>query len=74
MPGLGAEFLTEADTAFGRALDFPEAWGRLDEEFRHCNLRRFPYTVIYSLEPDDELLVISVFHQHREPLSWKRNL
>jgi toxin ParE2 len=74
VPGLGAEFLTEAETAFNRALDFPEAWCRMDEDFRHCNLRRFPYTVIYSIESADELLVVSVFHQHRKPLSWKRNI
>ena len=74
VPGLGADFITEADEAISRILDFPEAWGRISEMHRHCNLRRFPYTIIDSIEPADEILIVSVFHQHREPLSWKRNL
>ena len=50
VPGLGADFLSEVDRAIDLILGFPEAWGEISENFRHCNLRRFPYTVIYTLE------------------------
>ena len=46
VPGLGGDFIVEADEAISRILDFPEAWGRISENHRHCNFRRFPYTIV----------------------------
>jgi plasmid stabilization system protein ParE len=72
--GLGGDFLMELDAAIDRILRFPDAWGRLSEDYRHCSLRRFPYAIIYARDSDQEILVVSIFHQSREPLSWNRNL
>lgn len=44
--GLGADFIDEVNAAVDRILAFPDAWGRLSANYRHCNLRRFPYTII----------------------------
>ncbi len=74
VPGLGADFIDELDAAITLILQFPEAWGRISKGYRHCNLRRFPYTVIYSIESAEAVLIVSVFHQSRAPFSWKRNL
>lgn len=74
VPGLGADFIHEVDRSIDLILGFPEAWGRLSEEFRHCNLRRFPCTLVYTVEKNGGILIVSVFHQSREPLSWRRNL
>lgn len=73
-PGLGAEFLKEVDAGTGRILQFPEAWSNLSEGCRRCSLRRFPFTIIYALRDDGEILIVSVFHQSREPRSWRQNL
>jgi plasmid stabilization system protein ParE len=70
--GLGADFLDEVDATIDRMLQFPEAWGRLGEEFRKCHLRRFPYSIIYSVQSDQEIVIVSVFHQSREPRSSRR--
>jgi len=73
--GLGADFLDELDAAIHRILEFPEAWGRLGPNHRRCNLRRFPFSIIYQMQPGQDLVVIvSVFHQSREPRSWLDNL
>lgn len=74
VPGLGVDYLEKVDAAIQRILRFPEAWGVISGPFRHCSLRRFPYTIIYTLPAKREILIISVFHQSREPLSWNRNL
>jgi len=73
VPGLGGDFIDEVDVAIERLLRFPEAWGRLSDNYRHCNLRRFPYSVIYTIVDQKEILIVSVFHQSREPGSWKGN-
>ncbi len=72
--GLGGDFVEEVDAAICRILQFPDAWGSLSENYRHCRLRRFPYAVIYTRDSKGDILVVSIFHQSREPLSWKRNL
>lgn len=72
--GLGADFLDEMEAAVERMLQFPEAWGKLGNEFRRCHLRRFPYSIIYSIQADQEMVIVSVFHQSREPRSWRENL
>jgi len=74
VPGLGADFLDEVDAAIQRIIRFPEAWGRLGVEYRRCTLRRFPYSVIYNISAAQEVLIVSVFHQSREPQSWRENL
>lgn len=74
VPGLGADFINELDAAIGRMLQFPEVWGRISDGYRHCKLRRFPYVIIYSIQGKDEILIVSVFHQSRAPMSWKSNL
>ena len=72
--GLGSDFLDEVDAAIDRILKFPEAWGRLGADFRRCNLRRFPYALIYSIQPGQEIVIVSVFHHSREPQSWRKDL
>jgi len=72
--GLGADFLDEVDAAIDRILQFSEAWGRLGRNYRRCSLRRFPYLIIYIIEPTRDILIVSVFHQSREPGSWRENL
>ena len=72
--GLGADFIDEVDASVERILRFPQAWGRISENFRHCNLRRFPYAIIYTIQDGGEVLIVSVFHQSKAPLSWKKNL
>lgn len=65
--GLGEEFLDELELAVERVLMFPQAWGRVDENYMHCHLKRFPYTLIYTFLGSEEIVFISVFHQSRHP-------
>lgn len=74
VPGLGSEFLEEINSAIGRILQFLNAWGVLKEPLRHCLVRRFPYAIIYEILNSDEVMIVSVFHLHRNPESWDRNL
>lgn len=68
--GLGFEFARAADAAVASALRNPFGHLRIEEEeFRRVLFRKFPYTLIY-LPSSDELLVVSFFHQHREPSVW----
>ena len=67
--GLGFEFARAADAAVASALRNPFGHLRIEENFRRVLFRKFPYTLIY-LSNQNELLVVSFFHQHREPGAW----
>ncbi len=71
--GLGADFVRELDAAIDRILRFPQAWAQLQGGYRFCSLQRFPYSVVYEIEDAQNILILSVFHQHRKPLSWREN-
>jgi hypothetical protein len=67
---LGEEFRDEAWETIRRIRDFPLAWLILGGDIRRCQMRRFPYGVIY--EPYElELVIIAVAHLHREPEYWR---
>ena len=61
------------DAAITRALRMPLAFPRVEADFRHVIVRKFPYSVIYHPAPA-ELVVISFFHHRRKPGSWSQNI
>lgn len=71
--GLGVGFTEEIETAIHRILDHPEQFRVREAEVRCCLTRRFPYAVLYTIEPDG-ILIVAVMHGSREPGYWKSRL
>ena len=67
--GLGQDFLDEFDAALEYICMMPDAWHMIDNDFRRYHMHRFPYSIIYRKDGDD-IIVTSIFHQHRKPNSW----
>lgn len=67
---LGTTFLDEFERAISLILEMPLAWSPVDTDIRRFHLRRFPYCIFYSIEAE-EIVILSVFHQHRKPKSWR---
>ncbi|MBI5039223.1 MAG: type II toxin-antitoxin system RelE/ParE family toxin [Nitrospirae bacterium] len=63
--GLGNELLVDVLHALDRIKNFPKAWHPFTETTRRCQLRRFPYGIIYQIL-DTEILVIAVANLHRK--------
>lgn len=72
-PGLGDAFLIETLKSIQLIEQFPTAWHALTPQIRRCRLRRFPYSVIYTQDGSD-LLVLALAHQHRKPDYWRNRL
>jgi plasmid stabilization system protein ParE len=68
--GLGCDFSIEVYATIQRILDFPSAWPVLEHEIRRCLTHRFPYGVLYTIEPD-RIFILAVMHLHRDPDYWK---
>jgi hypothetical protein len=68
--GLGEDFSIEVFATIQNILSFPRTWPILEADVRRCLTNRFPYAVLYSIEPD-RIYVLAVMHLHRHPDYWK---
>ena len=71
--GLGAEFLYDVQSAINRLRENPMLGHAVTDALRRSLLSRFPYFLIYAIEPD-ELLIIAVAHQRRRPDFWRERI
>jgi plasmid stabilization system protein ParE len=70
-PTLGEELALEVLSAIRSILSHPKAWPVLEADIRRCLVHRFPYGILYSVEPD-RIHVLAVMHLHRRPGYWKQ--
>ena len=70
LPRLGEEFRGEAWETVRRIKEFPLAWQPLGGSIRRCQMRRFPYGIIYEASKD-EIVIIAIAHLHRKPDYWR---
>ena len=71
--GLGLDFAIEINSTIERILSHPQAWAILKDDVRRCLVRRFPYGILYSIE-SEEILILAVMNQHKEPEYWKNRI
>ena len=67
---LGTEFREEVEAAVSRVARSPETFGFLMANIRCHRLHRFPFAVVYRIEPA-RIFVVAVMHLHRDPDYWK---
>lgn len=68
--GLGAEFVEELDRTAARIIEFPNAWSPSSRNTRACQMKRFPYSVIYR-DYGEEVVVVALQHHSRDPRRWE---
>jgi plasmid stabilization system protein ParE len=69
-PGLGYDFAVEVHSTIENIIGFPKAWTILEDDIRRCQIRRFPYGIIYS-QDGEVIFILAVMHLHRDPEYWK---
>lgn len=69
-PGLGEEFSQEVQDAVARILERPLAWTRISKQTHQCQIRRFPYVLVYQIRPE-LILIVAVKHHCRKPMYWR---
>lgn len=63
------EFSNEVDAAESAIAQFPEAWPPFDHNTRRYLLRRFPFNVVYRVEPE-RIVILAIAHASRRPGYW----
>jgi len=67
--GLGRHFRLVVESAAQDIMESPLLYRMLHAPFRRCLLQKFPYAIIYSIEPD-HIHIIAVAHTKRKPEYW----
>lgn len=65
--GLGFEFLDCIEVSIAAILDNPEAFREYYSGFRGHVIRRFPFSVFYTIEARSEIVVHAVFDNRQDP-------
>jgi plasmid stabilization system protein ParE len=72
-PGLGLEFLRCVEATVVSIQRHPEMYPTVLADYRRGLVRRFPYVVLYQIEPE-RIVVYAVFHCSQDPSKWKARL
>jgi toxin ParE1/3/4 len=68
-PAVVPAFLLAVDAVLAQAAHYPESFPLVRPDIRRALLRRFPYGVFYSHEPE-ALVVVAIVHARRDPALW----
>lgn len=68
--GLGFEFLDDVQRVIDLVREHPKIGQSVGGGFRRAVLRRFPFSIIYS-EERNEIVIIAVAHTKRRPGYWR---
>ncbi len=64
--GLGFDFLDCVEVALQNIIGNPEIYQIRYSNFRGCVIRRFPFSIFYTIETD-EIIVHSIFDNRQDP-------
>jgi plasmid stabilization system protein ParE len=68
--GLGGDFIHEVERAEQRIADHPHAGSPYGDGMRRVLVSRFPFWVVYHLEPN-RVVVVAIAHERRRPDYWQ---
>ncbi len=73
--GLGSDFLDEVEAGIERIAAGSDRFGyyRGSTTVRSVRLERFPYRLLFVLEPE-RAVIVAVMHLHRRPNYWKKRI
>ena len=67
--GLGADFIDKIGAAIQDISETPERWHIIKDSIRRRLVHRFPYALLYRVDPD-EVIVQATMHLRRRPDYW----
>jgi plasmid stabilization system protein ParE len=68
---LSERFGEELERVYSYVSEYPEMYPVVYKNFRRALLHKFPYSVFYTVERFN-ILIVGVVHQSRDESTWKR--
>jgi toxin ParE1/3/4 len=69
-PNLGKEFVDEVESKLEEVDEHPDLYATIYKNIRRALCKRFPYSV-YFLKSENDVVVVGVLHQRRDPAVWQ---
>jgi plasmid stabilization system protein ParE len=61
-------FVAEVDKTLTLICFYPNRWRNAYKNFHELQLKKYPFTIIYTFEEDKKLVIVtSIFHHKRNP-------
>lgn len=73
-PGLGRKFRAAIAVVIESISDNPRQFPVIHKNIRRALLQRFPYALMFIIEPDESVTVIACFHGSRDPIRWQHRM
>lgn len=71
--GLGDDYLAEVERAVQSIASSPQTWPVLEGDLRRRLIKRFPFVILYRIEPN-KILIVAVAHLRKKPGYWKKRI
>jgi len=68
--GLGVDYLSKVEQAVQAIAESPMTWPIIEDELRRRLIRRFPFGILYRIEPE-KIVIVAVAHLRRRPGYWR---
>ncbi len=68
--GLGSDFIVSLEEGMAKIIEGPERYPVVHRNVRRLLIRRFPYGIFYTID-QNLVVILAVFHGHRDPTAWK---
>ena len=72
--GLGLRFLDAVGASLVLIEENPRAWQAIEDSIRRCKVFGFPYGVIFTIGTEDDVVVIALAHERRQPGYWRERV
>jgi len=66
-----AGFERAVERVLSTVASTPDAYPLYDDVHREAILTRYPYSLLYRIEPSGDVLVVALAHASREPGYWQ---
>ena len=66
---LGTNFLEIIEKAITEIVEKPDIWPKIEQGIQRRLIRRFPYSILYTVH-EDEVLIVAVMHHKQKPRYW----
>jgi plasmid stabilization system protein ParE len=67
-PGLVERIVLAVEEAIERIVAGPRRWQQVGP-YRRCVVKRFPYSIMYSIQ-EDQIVIVAIAHHSRKPSYW----
>ena len=71
LESLGEDFEREVEQTLDKIVQYPKLYPVAAKTIRKAVLKRFPFVILYAFQ-QDKVIVLHIFHSHRNPDTWKK--